>query len=118
MLHKINKLICCTTFVLTTSILATPMAPKEVQNTDKKPPASIITPVVNDSAKQITPTNINLADADTLLKIKGMSKKKVQAIIDYRTKNGRFAALDDLLKVKCRGIHKKWLESISKFLTV
>lgn len=62
--------------------------------------------------------NINSADPETLHKIKWISKKKAQAIVNYRDKNGSFKTVDDLLKVKCTGINKKWLDKISKFLTV
>ena len=62
--------------------------------------------------------NINSVDVTTLQKIKGMSKKKAQAIVDYRKQNGPFKSLEDLLKVNCRGIHKNWLEKVSKFLTL
>ena len=66
-----------------------------------------VTPVVNSSAKQEAPININSADKETLTKVKGISKKKAQAIVNYRNQNGPFKTLEDLLKVNCRGIHKK-----------
>jgi competence protein ComEA len=62
--------------------------------------------------------NINSANVATLQKIKGFGKKKAEAVVDYRTKNGPFSSLEDLLKVKARGLNKKWLDKISKFLTV
>lgn len=62
--------------------------------------------------------NINSADAAALQKIKGFGKKKAQAVIEYRAKNGAFNSVEDLLKVKARGLNKKWLDKISNFLTV
>ena len=62
--------------------------------------------------------NINSADAETLHNIKGFGMKKAQAIISYRTKNGDFKSVDDLLKVKSRGLNKKWLNKVSKWLEV
>lgn len=62
--------------------------------------------------------NINSADAMTLQKVKGIGKKKAQAIVEYRNANGSFASVDDLLKIKTSGINKKWLDKVSKFLTV
>jgi competence protein ComEA len=62
--------------------------------------------------------NINSADATELHKIKGISKKKAQAIVSYRTKNGPFKTVSDLAKIKCKGINKKWLTKTEKFLTV
>src|ERR1043166_6844068 len=43
--------------------------------------------------------NINTATKDELLSIKGIGEKRAQAIIDYRTKNGQFKAVNDLEKV-------------------
>jgi competence ComEA-like helix-hairpin-helix protein len=62
--------------------------------------------------------NINSADVITLQKIKGFGKKKAQAVVEYRTKNGAFSSVEDLLKVKIRGLNRKWLDKISNFLTV
>lgn len=46
------------------------------------------------------PVNINTADAQTIAdSLKGIGLKKAQAIVDYRAKNGNFAAVDDLSKV-------------------
>lgn len=53
--------------------------------------------------------NVNTAIAQELSKkLKGIGVKKAQLIVDYRTKHGRFARLEDLLKVK--GIGPKTLE--------
>lgn len=62
--------------------------------------------------------NINSADAITLQKVKGIGKKKAQVIVEYRSANGPFASVNDLLKIKSSGINKKWLDKVSKFLTV
>lgn len=46
------------------------------------------------------PVDINTADAATLAReLAGVGNSRAQAIIDYRTKNGRFASPEDLLKV-------------------
>lgn len=62
--------------------------------------------------------NINTTDVVTLQKIKGFGKKKAEAIIEYRSKNGIFKSIEEMLKVKARGLNQKWLDKISKFLTV
>ena len=55
------------------------------------------------------PVSINTADAPTLAKeLTGIGKKKAQAIIDYRLKNGPFTQIDDLANVK--GISAKTIE--------
>ncbi len=58
--------------------------------------------------------NINKADKETLLKIKGLGPTKAQNIIDYREKFGPFKKYEDLLKVK--GIGEKTLELIKPFI--
>ncbi|CAL7964227.1 competence protein ComEA [Gammaproteobacteria bacterium] len=80
---------------------------------DQTPPVKV---VATESAA--TRVNINSADTVTLQKIKGFGKKKAQAVVEYRTKNGAFSSVEDLLKVKVRGLNKKWLDKISNFLTV
>jgi competence protein ComEA len=46
------------------------------------------------------PVDINTADAPTLAReLNGVGNSRAQAIVDYRTKNGRFANPEDLLKV-------------------
>lgn len=62
--------------------------------------------------------NINSADTTMLQKIKGIGKKKSEAIVEYRRVNGKFNSLEDLLKIKCRGINKKWLEKVKEQLTI
>lgn len=62
--------------------------------------------------------NINTASIEDLQKVKNIGKKKAKAIVDYRTANGEFKSLDDILKVKHRGINKKWLDKVSSCLTV
>jgi len=40
--------------------------------------------------------NINTATKQELISLKGVSEKRAQEIIDYRTKNGPFKSIDDL----------------------
>lgn len=61
--------------------------------------------------------DINTADAAALAAgITGIGPSKAQAIIEYRDANGRFASIDDLVKVQ--GIGFKTLDRIREFVTV
>lgn len=61
------------------------------------------------NSKQGT-VNINTATLEELQTIKGIGKKKVEAILQYRKEHGAFRTKEDLLQVK--GIGKKALEAI------
>ena len=53
--------------------------------------------------------NINQADVLTLeAELKGVGKKKAEAIVEYRKQNGPFISIDDLKEVK--GISMKTIE--------
>lgn len=58
------------------------------------------------TAKKMQTVNINSADAQALQNsLKGIGPKRAAAIIAYRTQNGPFKAVDDLIHVK--GISEK-----------
>ena len=61
------------------------------------------------NSKQGT-VNINTATLEELQTIKGIGKKKAEAILQYRKEHGTFRTKEDLLQVK--GIGKKALEAI------
>ncbi len=69
----------------------------------------------SDSVSPQNKININNADKETLMGIKGLGPTKAQNIIEYRKKFGPFKSYEDLLKVK--GIGKKTLELIKPFIT-
>lgn len=69
------------------------------------------------SAEQAATVNINVADADTLVReLSGIGPSKARAIIDYREQQGAFVSVDELLEVK--GIGLATLERIRHQLTV
>jgi len=68
------------------------------------------------SLSHATPVDINTADAATLAQgVSGIGPAKAQAIVDYRTANGNFASIEDLVQVQ--GIGSKTLDRIREFVT-
>ncbi len=64
------------------------------------------------TAQQTNVVDLNTADMQALESLKGIGSKKAQAIIDYRTKNGAFASIDDLGKIK--GFSDKLIARLQK----
>lgn len=69
----------------------------------------------NSSQSKQGTVNINTATLEELQTIKGIGKKKAEAILQYRKEHGPFRTKDDLLQVK--GIGKKALEAIESQVT-
>jgi competence protein ComEA len=55
--------------------------------------------------------NVNTATLEELTALPGVGDKKAAAIIEYRTKFGKFTSLEQLAEVK--GIGKKMLEKLA-----
>ncbi len=56
------------------------------------------------------PVNVNTADAKVISEsLKGIGQKKAGEIVRYRTKNGAFESLNDLINVK--GIGQKTIDN-------
>jgi competence protein ComEA len=51
-------------------------------------------------APKSTQVNINTADADTLMSLKGVGAKKAEAILAWRKENGKFTSVEQLMDVK------------------
>jgi len=62
------------------------------------------------------PVNINEATAKELSALPGIGKRKAEAIIAYREKNGKFSTVDDIKKVE--GIGKDTLEKIRNYIVL
>ena len=72
-------------------------------------------PNTNSSQSKQGTVNINAATLEELQTIKGIGKKKAEAILQYRKEHGPFRTKEDLLQVK--GIGKKALEAIESQVT-
>jgi competence protein ComEA len=88
------------------------------QPTDTTPSAGKTTPAAasKEAPAAAAKVNLNTADQATLVSVKGIGKKRAQAIIEYREKNGPFKTVDDLTKVK--GIGDKQLAQLKDQVTV
>ena len=78
--------------------------------------ADEVKPSIKDSHQSISLININQADQQALSLLKGVGKKKAQAIIEFRENNGNFNSIEELLNVK--GIGREILESNRSRLTI
>lgn len=58
--------------------------------------------------------NINTATAEQIDMLPGMSRKKAEAVVEYRNTNGKFKTLDDLMKVK--GIKQRTIDKIKDYI--
>jgi len=58
--------------------------------------------------------NINIAEKQDLVKLNGIGEKRAQDIIDYRTLNGRFKNIEEIMKVK--GIKQGIFSKIKEYI--
>lgn len=85
---------------------ANPGAASDAEKTVAAQPDSSAAPAhINDGK-----IHINSADVVMLMELPGIGEKKAQAILDYRTQNGPFQNVTDIVKVK--GIGAKMLEKM------
>lgn len=59
--------------------------------------------------------NINTADEQELLALPGIGEKKASQIVSYRTENGSFATVEDLMEVS--GIGQKTFDALKELIT-
>lgn len=74
-----------------------------------------ITLNLGDISYETAKTNINTADTEELEALPGIGEKTAAAIMEYRDKNGDFAAPEDIMNVK--GIGEKKYNDIKDIIT-
>lgn len=82
----------------------------------KKEPTKIVKVQKEKKAKKLVKVDLNKATEEELVQNKAFSKKVAQEVIAYRTQNGEFKSVDDLLKVK--GMTDKKLNRAKKHLFI
>ncbi len=65
---------------------------------------------------EVNKVNINTADIRLLDTLDGIGEAMAKRIINYRTKNGKFEVIQDIMKVD--GIGEKKFEAIREYITV
>ncbi len=69
-----------------------------------------------DAASSEQRININTADAMALMELPGVGEAKAASIIEYRTTNGSFQTIEELMKIP--GIKEGLFQKISSLITV
>ena len=62
------------------------------------------------------PVNINTADKEILMSVKGIGEKRAEAIIEYRDQQGPFKSIDQLANIS--GISQSLIETNRETLKV
>lgn len=73
-------------------------------------------PAIQNQQKTTGKININTADAERLMSLKGIGQAKADAIIEYRKQNGPFKSIEEIMNVK--GIKKATFEKIKDSISI
>lgn len=79
---------------------------------EKIAPATVASAQQNESSK----LNINTATAEQFMELKGIGKKKADAIIAWRTQHGKFSSIEQMSEVI--GISEKFVTEHKAELTI
>jgi len=115
-MKNFNRIIRCLSVVIVVMLIALPVIAAEPAAPQQQEPAKAAAPPAKKVPGLEGQININTAKAEQLVLLPGVGKKTADAIIEYRTKNGNFKAVDDIAKVK--GIGAKKLEQIKSYIVL
>ncbi len=65
-----------------------------------RPSTSIASSSTSSGSNSSSKVRLNSANIEQLMQLNGVGKKKAEAIIEYRNKNGKFNSVDDFMKIK------------------
>lgn len=77
---------------------------------------SVQSQLPSENAAETDLINLNEADVTALLTLPGIGEKKAQLILQYRTDNGSFTNIEQLMEVK--GIGQKTFDALKEQITV
>lgn len=112
-MKKISVVLMLCTFVFGMSVASfSVQAQTQAQNQPQTATVPVVKPAIstNTSVKS-TKLDINRADLKLLMKVKGIGKRKAQAIIKYRNQHGAFKSLQQLSAI--RGVTPALLTKLS-----
>ena len=115
-MKSLKTIIRCFAVVAIFMLIALPVIAAEPAAPQQQEPAKASAAPAKKASGLEGQININTAAAEQLVLLPGIGKKTADAIIEYRTKNGNFTAVDDIAKVK--GIGAKKLEKIKNYLVL
>jgi competence protein ComEA len=100
-----------TTRILIAAIAAIALSAPALSAQSKAP-----APKPTATATAAAPVNLNTATAEQLATIPGVGPKMAERILDYRTKNGGFKKVEDLMNVS--GVGEKSFLKMKPLITV
>jgi competence protein ComEA len=115
-MKSFTTIIRCLSVVAIFMLIALPVIAAEPVATQQQEPAKTAVAPAKKAPGLEGQININTAKAEQLALLPGVGKKTADAIIEYRSKNGNFKAVEDIAKVK--GIGPKKLEKIKGYLVL